>query len=117
MKQHAVAVDQEMPRLAGDTGRDVRVDQIGHAKVGQQPVQRCQVATGLPLFGRNLLRVDPRGVGVHRASLFMVCFGHLARRHAGMLQQPPAAHHAQNALVVPALLWCFHQYTHRHTLA
>ncbi|MNE73863.1 hypothetical protein D3C80_1698970 [compost metagenome] len=47
---HAIAVDQEVPVRPGYTQGDVRVDQVGHAVVGDQAIQRSQLAARLP-FG------------------------------------------------------------------
>jgi hypothetical protein len=55
VEEHAVAVDQEVVGRARDACADVRVDQVRHAEVGDQAVQRGQVVPGLR-FG--ILRVD-----------------------------------------------------------
>jgi hypothetical protein len=43
VEQHAVAVDEEVVGRARNARADVRVDQVGHLEMRDQPVQRGQV--------------------------------------------------------------------------
>ncbi|MNN48146.1 hypothetical protein D3C81_1626090 [compost metagenome] len=83
VEQHTVAIDQEVPLLAGYAGGDMRIDQIGHAKVGEQSIKCSQIASGFPLFAGDPATIELIADVVHYASLFMVCFDRIGRPAMG----------------------------------
>src|SRR6185437_5779442 len=50
MEHDAVAVDEKLVLTTGYARRDVRVDDVGHAKVGGQAIEPGQIAADLPFF-------------------------------------------------------------------
>ncbi len=48
IEELAVAVDQEMVRLARHPSREMRIDEVGHPEPVDDPVQRREVAARLP---------------------------------------------------------------------
>ena len=63
VEHHAIAVDEELVLKAGHARGNVRVYDVGHAEVGDQAVERRQIAAGLPFF-----LADVQGIA-HRFSL------------------------------------------------
>ena len=54
LEQKSIGVDQEVMLRAGNSGRDVGVDQIIPAVEGHQPVERGEIDPRLPFFRAHL---------------------------------------------------------------
>ncbi|MCY1547150.1 hypothetical protein D9M68_831870 [compost metagenome] len=57
LEEHPITVDQEMMLRPRHTQGEVGVDQVGHAKMCDQSIQRGQFATSLPFDGTDSFRL------------------------------------------------------------